>query len=439
MKKYLLSTIITAFVISAMLVTQTYAQATKGVILNRGCATMKYKEMEEKLDPSIKEIRKKIEEEARIFIENQTINPIAQKGRAVITIPVVFHVVHNTATPAENVSDACIMAQLKVINDDYRKLNTDWTNVTQTGWNALVADCEIEFCLAVRDPGNNPTTGITRTSTTATDFPYAGNKVKFTAQGGKDVWDRNKYFNIWVCDLEDGILGYAQFPGGSAVTDGLVIDYKYMMSSQGCGTVPYDKGRTSTHELGHCFGLKHVWGDDEDCSESDDVSDTPDQEIEHYDCFPAGSFQTDACSGDDPGTMWMNYMDYTNDACMYMFTAGQKAVINATMNGVRASLKTSNGCTPLTDVEYLLASESVSIYPNPSSGDVVMKVNVTDLSSANVTVFNALGEAVLVKQVFDLSTNNEVKLDMHNKPEGMYFVKMETPEGAVTKKIVINK
>ena len=208
--------------------------AQNGSIPKRGCGTMEYKAWEEKNDPSIKIEREKIIKEIQAYIENQKKNPTPH---AVITIPVVFHIVYNGT--AQNVSDACILAQLQRINDDYRKKNTDYTNVTQTGWAALVADCEIEFCMAVRDPNNAATTGITRTSTTHAAFSAQGNDVKYTSKGGHDVWDRNKYFNIWICDLSSTLLGYAQFPGGTAATDGLVIDYQYMIGAQGCVTYPY--------------------------------------------------------------------------------------------------------------------------------------------------------------------------------------------------------
>jgi len=439
MKKHLLSILITAFLISILTANPSFAQTSQGFIPNRGCGTMEHKAKEEKANPSVRETRKKIEQEAKLYIENQAKSPGNKKAGAVITIPVVFHVIYNTSTPTENVSDACIQAQLKVINDDFRKLNADWSNVTQTGWNALVADCEIEFCLAVRDPNGNPTNGITRTVTTAADFDDS-DSMKYTAQGGHDVWDRDQYFNIWVCDLSGGLLGYAQFPGGDAATDGLVIDYQFMIGAQGCGTAPYDKGRTSTHELGHCFGLYHIWGDDgADCSGTDDVADTPNQSEEHYGCFAAGSVQTDSCSPSAPGTMWMNYMDYTDDACMYMFTVGQKAVIDATMNGPRQSLKTSTACSPITGVEYLLVSESVSVYPNPASGNVTVKLNIPDLTSPSFTVYNTIGETVFSKHLDRVSNSKEIKLDMTTIPDGIYFLKIQTQNGSITKKIVMNK
>ena len=418
---------------------QTHLLAQNKSIPNRGCTSMEYKKWEEERDPSIKEIRAKIEEQNRIFIAERLKNPTPLQ-HTIIKIPVVFHVVYNNNS--QNVSDACINAQLKVLNEDFRKLNSDWTNVTQTGWSFLVADCEIEFCLAVRDPDDNPTNGITRTFTNKAEFVHQNdndNDVKFTAQGGEDGWDRDQYFNIWVCNLNLDNLGYGQFPGGNYLTDGLVMDYQYMVGSAGCGIAPYNKGRTAVHELGHCFGLYHTWGDDNGaCSGSDYIADTPNQAKEHYGAFPVGSVTTDACSPIDPGTMWMNFMDYTDDACMYMFTLGQKAVITATMNGSRSPLKTSNGCTPLDVIESLLAPQSISVFPSPSNGEVFINVNIPNTSLINISVTNMIGEVILETKTSAIK-DLPIKLDLNNIPSGMYFVKLTIPEGSVTKKIIINK
>lgn len=166
--------------------------------------------------------------------------------------------------------------------------------------------------------------------------------MKFTAQGGLDAWPRDQYLNLWVCDLSGGLLGYAQFPGGAAATDGVVCDYQYF------GTIgssaPFNKGRTATHEVGHWLNLYHIWGDDGTaCTGSDLVADTPNQADENYGCpvFPAVS-----CSNGPNGDMFMNYMDYTDDACMNMFTAGQKAREQALFatGGARVALLSSLGC-----------------------------------------------------------------------------------------------
>lgn len=276
-------------------------------------------------------------------IERQTEQFIKAGGaqdRAVVTIPVVVHVVYYNAT--QNISDSRILSQIQVLNDDFRRLNADAAN-TPSAFQGVAADCEINFCLATQDPNGNATTGIQRRQTTVNGFSTNDN-VKFFSTGGLDAWDRNKYLNIWVCNLSGGLLGYAQFPGGPASTDGVVCDYAYFGTTG--ATPPFDKGRTTTHEVGHWLNCYHIWGDDgTSCSGTDQVSDTPNQADENYGC---PTFPTVSCSNGPNGDMFMNYMDYTDDACMNLFTIGQKNRMQALFaaGGARAALANSTGCQP---------------------------------------------------------------------------------------------
>lgn len=280
-------------------------------------------------------------------IENYTQSYIAahpEETRTVVTIPVVVHVLYNTT--AQNISDAQVQAQINQLNADYARLNTDAGN-TPSVWQSTAANCEVQFCLAQRDPNGNATNGIIHKSTTKTSFTDTGDPAKHNSTGGDDAWPAGSYLNIWSCNLGGGLLGYAQFPGGAAATDGVVILYSSIGSLAQPGTAtPYNFGRTATHEVGHWLNLYHIWGDDGTaCTGTDNVSDTPNQSSENYGCpaFP----HTDACSGGN-GVMFMNYMDYTDDGCMNMFTAGQKARMQALFaaGGTRVSLTTSLGCTP---------------------------------------------------------------------------------------------
>ncbi|MCB0535749.1 MAG: zinc metalloprotease, partial [Saprospiraceae bacterium] len=187
------------------------------------------------------------------------------------------------------------------------------------------------------------TNGIVRKSTTVNGFSTNDN-VKFNSSGGSNIWDRNKYLNIWVCNLSGGLLGYAQFPGGPASTDGVVCDYAYFGTIN--STPPFHLGRTATHEVGHWLNCYHIWGDDgSSCSGSDLVSDTPNQADENYGC---PSFPTISCSNGPNGDMFMNYMDYTDDACMNVFTTGQKSRMQSLFSpgGARNALLSSPGCEP---------------------------------------------------------------------------------------------
>ncbi len=277
--------------------------------------------------------QKNIEEFTTRYKE-QVANGIIERT-AIVTIPVVVHVVWNTTT--QNISDARINSQIATLNADFQKLNAD-ASKTPSIYSSLVADCQIAFKLATKDQTGQPTTGIDRRATASSVTAFTtNNAMKYTAQGGLDAWDATKYLNLWSCNMSGGILGYAQFPGGAAATDGVVILYSAF------GTTPtgaYNLGRTATHEVGHWLNLRHIWGDDnKSCKGSDLVDDTPSQADENYGC---PNFAINK-SCQNAGDMSMNYMDYTDDACMYMFTTGQKTRMQAVINGVRASLKTSPG------------------------------------------------------------------------------------------------
>ncbi len=280
-------------------------------------------------------------------IEEFTLKAIrnGRNSRSIITIPVVVHVVHRTA--AENISDAQIFSQIDSLNKDFRKLNADTSN-TPTVFQGVAADAEIEFCMATVAPDGSPTNGITRTSTTVTSHG-TNNSVKFTSSGGKDAWPASEYLNVWVCNIGGGILGYAQFPGGAAATDGVVNDYRYF-GSIGTATAPFNLGRTMTHEIGHWLNLRHIWGDG-GCGVDDFVGDTPVSDGPNYTGDPCTFPGPVSCGTND---MFQNYMDYSDDECMNLFTEGQKARMLALFNtgGFRESLLSSNGCgTPTCGVQ----------------------------------------------------------------------------------------
>ncbi|MEY3399190.1 MAG: hypothetical protein RL220_1784, partial [Bacteroidota bacterium] len=300
----------------------------------RMCGTMEQHQHLLESDPLYEQRRQEIEQFTQQWLAEHP-----GEDRVLVTIPVVVHVVYNTT--AENISDAQIQSQIDVLNADFRKLNSD-ISLLPSVWTSTAADVNIEFCLATVDPTGAPTNGVVRKSTTVTSFG-TNDSVKFNTSGGSNAWPSSSYLNIWVCDISSGILGYAQFPGGSASTDGVVCDYLYF-GTIGTATAPFNKGRTATHEVGHWLNLYHIWGDDgSGCTGSDQVADTPNAADPNYGC-PA--FPTVSCSNGPNGDMFMNYMDYTDDACMYMFTNGQASRSQALFatGGFRASLLTSNGC-----------------------------------------------------------------------------------------------
>ena len=279
----------------------------------------------------------------------------------VVTIPVVVHVVHNPASPAENISKAQIDSQIDALNQDFRATNPDRVGVPSV-WTDLIADCEIEFALAGTDPDGNTTDGVTRTATTKTSFIADNDDVKSSATGGTEGWPSDEYLNIWVCgDLRDTqdnqILGYAQFPGGRPETDGVVIA-NTCFGTTGTAADPFHLGRTATHEIGHWLSLRHIWGDDgSGCGGDDFVADTPNQGSQN---FGKPRFPHVSCNNGPNGDMFVNYMDYSDDAAMFMFTLGQSARISACLQGPRASfLVGAGGASPAASPEHELVAAAV--------------------------------------------------------------------------------
>jgi hypothetical protein len=270
------------------------------------------------------------------------------------TLPVVVHIINNGEAigTGANISRAQVQSQIDVLNEDYRNLNADGnsTAVVPTAFQPLRGDVQLQFVMAQRDPSGVTLAepGIDRVNRTTKGFtwPAAGYGTAYINATIKPAtsWNPEQYINIWVMPLGGGLLGYAQFPdntanlgglspqGGAAATDGVVVLYTAFGSQikNPTGTYgtnnPYNRGRTLTHELGHYFGMRHIWGD-ADCG-NDYVADTPTQFEENYSC-PA--FPHVTCSNGPNGDMFMNYMDYVNDACMAMFSKAQAARIQTIM------------------------------------------------------------------------------------------------------------
>jgi len=401
----------------------------------RRCGTMEYLERQKAADPSIESNMKAIEEMTQKF-ENQPAG--LRTSNTVITIPVVFHILyHNTF---QNISTNRIYDQINTMNKDYAYQNADTTN-TPAAFRPLAGNTNIQFCLAQQDTSGNYTTGIIRKSVAATGYdPLSNDSVKFSALGGDDAWDRNNYLNIWVCNFKDSslaIIGVSQFPGGNAQTDGCVLLYTTVGGANYHGTDPfYNLGRTACHEVGHWLNLRHIWGDDGGtCNGSDFVTDTPNQADENFGC-PA--FPHISCSNGPNGDMYMNYMDYTNDNCLNMFTLGQGNRMNAVLNGPRASIKNSTKCVDLTVITDPSKPVPFTIYPNPSAGEFILTSDLNDASDIHVSITNMLGEIVF--QTSQKNVQNLVqKIDLGRQSNGIYMVEIRTRNGVSTEKLVLNR
>ncbi len=272
----------------------------------RNCATMDVLAEDLKDNPGQAKKYDEVEKHTKNFVEKRTVQGPQAGPVTTVTIPVAVHVLYNTAQ--ENISLAQIQSQIAVLNADFSNTNADRT-LLPGAFASLPTDMSIRFTL---DPAN-----IDRKQSNKSSWGTR-NAMKSSKKGGIDPIDPSKYLNIWVCNIGGGILGYAQFPGGQAATDGIVVGPQYF-GNTGYLAAPYDKGRTATHEVGHWLNLRHIWGD-ANCG-NDLVADTPTQQGPNYGC---SSFPKVTCGNGPNGDLFMNYMDYTDDACMYMFTNGQK-------------------------------------------------------------------------------------------------------------------
>lgn len=392
------------------------------------CGTTQYMDAMIQKDPSILNVLSQLETITQDFADaNVTQNA---DGKTVVTIPTVVHVVYRTS--AENISAARIQSQIDVLNEDFGRLNSDTVN-TPSVFSPLGADTEIRFALAVRDPDGFASTGITRTQTNTSSFGV-NNNIKRFSTGGADAWDRDQYLNIWIGNLGSFLLGYAQFPGLSAAFDGVVLHYRF--TGDIGAQAPFNKGRTGTHEVGHWLNLRHIWGD-ATCG-NDFVNDTPTQQDENYGCpnFPV----TSSCTGNPPnGDMFMNYMDYTDDACMNIFTEDQKTRMQAIINSVRAPLQVSPGLTPpVTGISEFALDAKVNMFPNPSSGEVRFAFDIESEEYVELVLINVLGETLLSSN-YRVGNGNGIDIDLSDQTAGLYIVQMKLNDGIVTKRLTISR
>lgn len=297
-------------------------------VTQRQCASYEVLQEQLKADPSLQKKMNEIEAFTARYMQNPAAYKIGADG-VTLELPVYVNVLYKAA--AENISNAQIQSQIDVLNEDFAALNVDYNNTPSIFQSVRSGDIKIKFVWT--------TANVTRKATTKTSF-RTDDSMKKSSRGGIDPTSPSTTLNLWSCNLSNGILGYAQFPGGSLATDGVVILYSAFGSRAkypgGTYISTYDLGRTATHEVGHWFNLRHIWGD-ATCG-NDQVGDTPAHNTANYNCPAYPHYST--CTG-TPVEMTMNYMDYTADACMYMFSAGQAVRMQASyaVGGPRASLR----------------------------------------------------------------------------------------------------
>jgi len=429
------------------------------------CMTSKLVEHEMQANPHYKDIVENYFNGLQEWLNN---NPNSKN--TIITIPVVVHVVHKqshnlgigTNIPQIQIDDA-----IRILNEDYRKMNPEFSNPPRNTFTSYAGDSELEFCLATTDENGNFTTGVTRTSTTKTSFDADdntdSNAMKRTATGGKDGWDPLKYLNIWVCNLTNSqggqTLGYAYLPGQqsqswTAWRDGLVIDYAYFGTVGNSASSSQNDGRTPTHEIGHYLGLKHTFCEQEDaqgnpiCCDNDNtsgggyVNDTPASKDIYWgsvnastgnntcnDTQYSNAFSSDVLDMDE------NYMSYAFTT--WMFSHNQINVMDYTMNsstgqGGRAALKTSNGCM-ISGISNMLHENLINIYPNPTIGFINFKFSM-NIKVNSIVIQNILGEEIFRTE--DIQSDI-FSLNLSSFSEGIYFATLDTDKGRSIQKILL--
>jgi gliding motility-associated-like protein len=329
---------------------------------------------------------------------------------------VVIHVIHNGEAIGQgsNISEAQILSQLEVLNLDFKRLNTDAAD-TPPEFLPVAGAIDIEFVLAQLDPDGNPTNGINRVKGTKQKWSMSDNaQLKALS-----YWNANNYINIWVCNLDD-YAGYTQFPISTlpglensptnALTDGIVVLYRAFGSSD-YGNFNLDngldKGRTATHEMGHFFGLRHIWGDVSHCDGTDYVDDTPPQSMSSSGC-PSHP-QLLCPSGNARAAMIQNYLDLTDDGCMNLFTKGQVVRMRTVLENSprRASLLQSSQPVSGREIEKLFSPNGDGV------NDYWKWKDYTKYTGCKVSVFNRFGKLVYEKSTYDgtwdgMSMNGEI-------------------------------
>lgn len=412
------------------------------------CSAVQYDSMLAKRYPFWSLKRKMLEDSIQTYLRspfhrNARTSAICEK----IRIPIVVHVVHNNATGTiggrdnANISDDQIKEQIRVLNEDYRrKTGTRGFNVNMVG-----ADTGIEFYLASKDPNGKATTGITRHYyTQKTSFDVFSDDQLLAEISTKDgEWPTDRYLNIWVARFSNNYLGIAQFPSVTGIagldnsselqerTDGVFIDFRVFGIGSAVTSRLYNLGRTTTHEIGHWLGLIHTWGDT-NCGD-DYCADTPQCENGNQttNCGPVFS----NCGGVRTRNMTENYLDYSPDSCMNVFTKNQAERMLAVIEkSPRRNRLVKYWCADLPFGDNL----SVELSPNPAADLVNIKVIQKEFGTFEVEVFSLTGQLVSQNQYKDYPSWI-IEYPTTSLPPGSYIVRVKTKDETVTKRLVISR
>lgn len=415
------------------------------------CAAMHYDSLLQAKNPNYRRGRALLE---KLIRED---NAARRGGRlsgtqadTLIEIPVVVHIVHNNATRRiggtgnPNISDALVFSQMDVLNEDYQRLNDDRSR-TPSVYAPVAADLKIRFRLATTDPGGQATTGITRHYSPRASF--APDEMDDLADIAS--WPTNRYLNIWVTSVSGIFIGFAQFPDGTGIaglepvngaekSDGVMVDYRNFGRGPEVDSDVYDQGRSTTHEIGHWLGLLHTWGD-EDCG-NDHIDDTPrifgPNEGSDLDCPELFS----TCGGVRVRNMIENYMDYSPDVCMNLFTKKQSERVRqvlALSPRRRQLLESLRTALPPTDRLAIAKVYNNPFYASQSASKPFrLDVLLSGQQDLTVDVFDQSGRQV-GRQLFAQTPSSTLSVDLQGLAQGLYMVRVRTATEMQTRKVVV--
>lgn len=399
-------------------------------IAQKRCSNEEYTKQEIATNPLLKNELEEIEVFTRNKIASTNHTARINHPPDIIKIPVVFHVLYHT--PGQNIPASTIDLLIAALNRDFNKRNADTANIPAV-FKPIAANMGFEFKLATMDPKGVSTSGILRKYTPIT-YWVSDDKMKFNTSYGSDAWDSKSYLNIWLCDMKD-VLGYGTLPGMDPKKDGIVISFQDLVLSAHSTTHAINDFRTIVHEAGHWLNLYHIWG--EGYCGDDRVDDTPKQSTYTPGC-PNGTRLS--CGNNETGDMYMNYMDFTNDVCMNMFTSDQRKRTRALFEegGARNSLLRSKGLsistvqeTPLPDFypQWL----RVQVYPNPAASVLNLYFEYDERwRGREMQVLDMSGKIVIRKII-----NSKIQqIDVSRLNAGIYFIRAEKEEEKLHAKFV---
>ncbi len=360
-------------------------------------------------------------------------NPGKPPAPTSITIPVIVHVLWYSAD--QNISDDQVQSQIDVLNEDYSATNSDYNNY-DAGYTRAKGDLDIKFCVVQ----------IIHKQTQHKSFG-GNNNMKYTKKGGSDAVDPMHALNIWVCDIGTKLLGFAYYPGAPLDISGVVCHTNaFGRGSQYNLFADYNLGRTMTHEVGHSLGLAHIWGDNT-CGD-DFVDDTPLHNTANFGCPEQGHLST--CTG-TPLEMWMNYMDYTDDRCMYFFTNGQGSrasffletdpqLVSIVSSACTTTRQVSSDITSTTkqinSTSRMIVANSFLLYPTITSGIITLSFGNTQFAKTELSIYSQAG-ALMKKQQVNLSGKTVDQIDVSKLNNGVYFLQLNNGTYKETQKFLV--